>query len=256
MSVDCERDSSHFLDTESAFSHGVGSGNWTVSLWVKPESKPAADVYCWAINGPNPGLYIRSSANDKFGCNFGGLRDFNAAISTGVWTHLAVRRTGTSLEGYINGVKEGTTHTVSGSMADDVALEIGGDGAGGSTFDGLIEDAAFWSTALRSAEIASLAAGRLRAWHFSQSLKGYWPLHAPGDAVYDAAATGDLGLSDFSGRGFRLAASGGAVWSEDRPGLNWPTRARVFPGIAAASGTRRISLGGVWLGGGRVVLAG
>lgn len=91
----------------------IGSGNFTIEGWVNASSwgfiNHIIDFRPASTNGAYPQLYIDSAGKFTFGnpANITGT----TIISTGVWYHIAVCRSGTSTKMFVNGIQEGATYT-------------------------------------------------------------------------------------------------------------------------------------------------
>lgn len=258
MSLSFTKSQSDRINSGSTVSHAIGTGDFTFRAVVNRASTAASHTYFFGTSaGSNCQLFARRSSLDIWGMSIGGgLSFFNATLATSTWYDLFVRRSGTTMDGWVNGVKETTTVTSSASITDSVTFQVGADGAGGSAFDGLIEEFCCWNRALSQGEIESLVNGRLRSMAARTSMVAWWPLDVPGDGTYHDAADGDFGLRELVGGNAMLVSAGVPTWSESSKGLHWAGRVHSTPQAVAAAATRRVSLGGVWVGGGRVVLAG
>lgn len=134
----------------SSVSHGIGTGDFTWTAWVKPAS---LSIYkCFVANGGfSPGLYGQLSTA-TWGGYWSGDLSSGAGLSTGTWYHLAMRRSGGTLTLWRNGAQV-ATFSVGTSMSDAV-LTIGDNGAGGGWINGLIGEVSVWRRALTDQEIA------------------------------------------------------------------------------------------------------
>lgn len=259
MSLSFTKSQSDRVSSGSVVSHGIGTGDFTFRAVLNRASTAASHTYFFGTSaGTNLQLFARRSSSDIWGMGLGGAIYFlNATLATSTWYDLFVRRIGTTVDGWVNGVKETTTITSSASITDSVTFQVGADGAGGSAFDGLIEEFCCWNRALSQGEIESLANARLRSMAARTNLMAWWPLDVPGDGTYHDAANGDYGLRELVGGNAMVVSAGVATWSESSKGLHWAGRVHSVPHTAvAAAAARRVSLGGAWVGGGRVVLAG
>jgi hypothetical protein len=113
----------------------VGSGDFTAECWVRFSdiTKTAAPMGQWDAsasqmswlilwNGSNQ-LSLASSVNGSTNVAF----NWTWAPSNGVWYHVALVRSGTSVLIYVNGVALGAAQTLSGSLFNSTApLTIGG----------------------------------------------------------------------------------------------------------------------------------
>lgn len=86
-----------------------------------------------------------------------------ADLVTGEWNHLAVVKTGSSVQLYRNGVASGAAGVLNEDLSNAVALPLFIGGETGETsqnefFTGYIDDVRVYSNALSSSEVAALAA--------------------------------------------------------------------------------------------------
>lgn len=131
--------------------HGIGTGDFTWTAWVKPTS--LSTYKCFLANGVfSPGLYGQLSTS-TWGGYWSGDKTSGNGLSTGTWYHLAMRRSGGTISLWQNGVQVGSTFSVSTSMADSV-FTIGDNGAGGGWINTLIAEVSVWTRALTDQEIA------------------------------------------------------------------------------------------------------
>jgi hypothetical protein len=109
-------------------------------IWKQTYSNSGFGLDIWN-NSLNPMFYITSSGQyDQTG---------TADIPTGIWTHIAIVKSGTSVTGYINGVSETFPNTTLATMtAGTNNLNIGN-----SSFDGSIDEVKIHNYALTASEI-------------------------------------------------------------------------------------------------------
>lgn len=148
--------SSSDFDSVSAF---------TISAWIKADSFSGYPMILAKTNatvGKAFQLYIdQASSKPTLAVNFSSFASSTDAISTGVWTHIAVSWTsGTgAVAFYINGSASGTA-TGSSSITtntDDCCIGAKPDGVTFSNyFNGLIDEVAFFNSALSSSNITSI----------------------------------------------------------------------------------------------------
>ena len=178
--------------TVSLFSGSSTSYNWSLVAWCRPN-----DMHEGTIIGADQGsgsngrfsLFSRSTGRFAARRKSGYLQTPNADYSDGntAWFHVAGTWQYNLRELYVNGVKEayepgnkfgggepGTTN-ISLDPAKATNFYIGQDWSG-KPWKGGIAEAAAYSVALTSGEIAMLAAGFSPLMVRPESLIGYWPL--------------------------------------------------------------------------------
>lgn len=129
--------------------------NWTITLWVKQVAFSPAIAYPIGTGG-NSGVFTEYNAgSDAWGYYDGsGAVDLAGQdLGTGVWYFLAVTRSGTSYELFVDNVSDGTA-TMDG--ADISAITIGTRGGTTLPYKGLIDDVRVFDSVLSSATRAAL----------------------------------------------------------------------------------------------------
>jgi hypothetical protein len=139
------------------------SGNFTLEAWAKPNALSGAQRIFSNRRTPTGG----GAAGYGFGfLNAANLRvtaygvaDINspaASFVNGTWYHIAVVRNGGTLQFYTNGVAVGGTVSITGINSSPRPLQIGRNpdfDLGTEAFDGLVDEAAVYSTALSAAQL-------------------------------------------------------------------------------------------------------
>lgn len=157
----------YFTITDDA-SLEFGSGNFTMSAWIKPDgagdattqlmgkwnSAGGGEEYSWRYGGNKLIFYYTTNGSD-----YTGPITSTTALVAGNWYHIVARRNGTEFAYFIDGVKDGTTGDLTGKTfyagARDFFIGLY---SGGTGFDGHLQDVAIWKGyALTDAEIKSLA---------------------------------------------------------------------------------------------------
>jgi chitodextrinase len=129
----------------------------TLEAWVNPAAGTAAwrDVLYkgddnYFLEGAYPG------GGPAGGVTAGGGGAFAAgpaALPAGSWSHIAVTYDGATVRLYVNGV-QAASQARTGTLASSTnPLQIGGDGLYGQYFNGTIDEARVYSTALSAAQI-------------------------------------------------------------------------------------------------------
>ena len=143
------------------------SGAHTVAFWVKPAANPAAGKSFYLVN-----KWVDSAEDKRVSMDSGGKLNYflygaglgvtsASAITSGVWTHVAVSYDGSNMKIYINGVLDATA-AASGDVADSSGkLFLGYNPARSSQgneepFNGQLDEVLWYSRALSAAEIPAL----------------------------------------------------------------------------------------------------
>jgi len=136
------------------------SGNFGVSGWFKQVVLSGGDVL---IGAASPFYLIVVDATTIYMYLSGGFSSLShgGAITTGVWNHYCISRSGTTITWYINGTSLGT-RTNSGLMTFS---SLGGYSTGTGTFQGRLDDIRVFDQSLDSSDVSYLyyaGAGRGR----------------------------------------------------------------------------------------------
>lgn len=223
MSLRLIRASSQWLRTTGAVAHGIGAGNFTLAAWIKRGAAAANydTVAAFGSSAYNLLLLARNSTANVFSAYMVGSATaaFDTTLAAGVWTHVAVRRDGTTLRGFVGGAIEATSRS-SGDSVADVAAAIGSAQVTtpGFHFDGWIQSVALWDAALSDGQIAAMAAGTLPS-----ALGGdyhWWPL----DQTSGTVVNGDTGLRGLGGASVNplIIGGGSPAWADDMPDVLRP----------------------------------
>lgn len=135
----------------------VGSGDFTVDFWVKPDADSGEQVMVekWDENS-NSGWTL----SDRGGLYFAGTGSSiqtSAQITPGVWSHVALRRSSGTVAVFLDGVE--IQSTVDNSSFDNTVPLLFGRRRGGQGFfwDGMIDEIHYFvGTALSNAEIQAI----------------------------------------------------------------------------------------------------
>ena len=137
-----------YLSTVSTPNLSFGSGNFTIECWVYANSLGSynALVAQWPDNGgtTNNSYVLEAVSPDMVFYWASGSTLYGPAtlgtITTGVWTHYAICRSGNTLYPFKNGVL-GTTVAISQTLNSPTsAVTVGGQVAGGGGWNGYIDD--------------------------------------------------------------------------------------------------------------------
>lgn len=141
------------------------SAGYTVAAWIQLETLPTGNNYACAISKPllandrdTYSLCIDSMARVLYysGSSTGDDYTYGAAITAGVWHHLAMSWDGTTKTGYLDGV---ATSVMTSTNSDNHDILIGADANSGSTvyrITGAMDDVFLYTRALSAQEIAQL----------------------------------------------------------------------------------------------------
>lgn len=119
------------------------TGDFTIEFWAYHNSFSTANNLILIGNEATGrhALYITSAGKvnvDLYGT--GSAAAFNTTISTGVWNHYALVRSGTSVKLFVNGVVDTATGTISGTFGRSGGVYIGADSGGANSSNGYFDD--------------------------------------------------------------------------------------------------------------------
>lgn len=117
----------------------VGSGNFTIELWVRAATIKSAGIFKRYDSSTSTGLYMTSGGEIAWWADgtTGQILLSTTALSTNTWHFVAVTRSGTSLKLWIDGVEKSST--TNSSSYDFSTFHIGRSFYDGD-FDGYIDD--------------------------------------------------------------------------------------------------------------------
>jgi hypothetical protein len=171
--------------------------NLTLEAWIKADSWQASSWQGsilskdgWAT-GDN-GYCLRVGANGTVSFNIGntGWHEVtsSAVMSTNQWYHIAGTYDGSLLKVYVNGVLANTvpwTGTVATTSYDLTIGDFAYSAVGGNRyFDGQIDEAKVWSTALTETQIREYMCKKVTSSHPQYAnLRGYWNMDQTGSVL-------------------------------------------------------------------------
>lgn len=253
MSWEGDRTATDYLTTPDNAIWDFGTTtDFTISMWLKRITDEGVDEYLMGRGIGANGILLWIRANDTFRLNVAGSGGLTGDAITvdGNWHHLAVTvdRDGT-MDFYLDTVLDSNAGTLNGNVSNSSPLILNDwTTAGGLHASVRYEDVGIYSgVLLTAAQIASIYNARLRLLFFPNGLVSYWPMHVPGDGVYHAAVNGDLGLTDQSLNSSDFTVGTGGIWSQDSPGLHWPSNVITVPAVAAAPAVTRVPRPGMMI---------
>ena len=210
----------HYLDCGNDSS--LAPANMTVSAWFKASGTVGTYNYIMSKAGALYGsMHLRYTSANKFNFHLGFngyYKDgtFNTAVTLTDWHHVALTYDGSYIKGYVDG-SEDFSLAETGSL-NYTAMQIPnaegdhlwiGKGPYSDKAEGLIDDAAIFSTALSAADITKIYNSGVptdltKATSYdtdrTANLKGYWRM---GDDSNDSATSGGsiATITDSSGNG-------------------------------------------------------
>jgi Concanavalin A-like lectin/glucanases superfamily len=152
------------------------TADFTVALWVRSTQPAVLDTWPVIVGkGPNTGwqIALHNSTTDAtwYGCIYaaGGCaspRPGPNDISDGAWHHLAMKRAGSTMTLYQDGVAGAPSTKIANSLANADALHLSNLSDLGACcyFSGTVDDVRLYSRALSDADLTELfrAGGRRR----------------------------------------------------------------------------------------------
>lgn len=132
-----------YITTASHADFGMGTGDYTLELWVNPSVVTGDHCVLDLRSGSATGIAIYTSLS-SFSNRWGAADNSNAIggganLASSAWTHIALVRQGTTIRFYTNGVQSGTSAD-SRTYASSVTARIGTDYTGGGGYNGYADD--------------------------------------------------------------------------------------------------------------------
>lgn len=217
------------------FTHDTGlnvvGGDFTIAGWVNPTSFTGYETLYSQRTGSNGlAFFPRGGTNSRMYWVVGGTENefyHTGSIATGSWQHVGMRRVGSQLTFFIDGVQltySAGVDTTSGTTTDTQNPRIGNDrAAGGANWNGHQAELAIWSNDLDNNEMVSLA-------------KGFSPLLVrPSELVFYVPMTGgrDPEPDLIGGR----AGTVTNATASSHPRVYYPRRKQALVPTAAAAAT-------------------
>ncbi len=135
------------LAADGAADLAFGTGDWTIELFIRLNTtgtqKILLDFRPAAGNGLYPTLFVSSGNVLIYFNNSANRITGTTALTTGVWYHVAVARSGTSTKLFLNGTQEGSTYVDSSNYlvgANRPAIGIDGNNGTGTPHNGWMDN--------------------------------------------------------------------------------------------------------------------
>ena len=219
------------------------NGPFTVEFWAKPNSAPpdlfspvcaldatqnngsSREGYLFYIDGPGSRWQFRMGGPNGYGNNSA----IGGTFTAGAWHHIVGVYDGSSMFLYVNGAQAATVPVAAGSFVPNGTqpFRIGATTIPNRTFDGSIDEVAFYGSALSAATVkahfdaATTNGAGYANLILASSPVGYWRLGEPGDPP--AANLGTLG-----------SAGNGSYTYSAKPGVA-SVRPPTYPGFDAGN---------------------
>jgi hypothetical protein len=143
--------------------HGnIAAGDFTIHVLFQPKSWPYTYTALYDTSNREESLFIDTSGNASFlgvGTSSGAWTATFGLTTGKVWS-LVIRRSGSTVSGWVNGTQNGTTASNSATTADSGVMSLGGNpstGGSGNYMDGTYLAFEVWTRALSGDEIRRLA---------------------------------------------------------------------------------------------------
>jgi len=136
------------------------SGDFTLMAWIKTDAigsyQMIIDTSTSATTGNGYSMYLQASGKIRFWSYHAGYSvDSLTTLSASTWYHVACVHNATVNKIYINGVLDNTNSYSNHTTSNTTNLRIGNSSVLAGSFDGMIEEVAFFGTD-ESANISSI----------------------------------------------------------------------------------------------------
>lgn len=171
VDVVCEFDNTDVTYLRSVADDSVldfGSGDFTISFWLKPISTGNYQIIMEKFKpvggGGGDGWTIYLEPGGSPAVTFGARPGYSilysrGSITFGSWNHVLIRRNGSTFDTYINGSQAGADYTNSSAITDTTAAIRVGERVGDVSayrYRGQQDEIAVWSRALSDDEITEV----------------------------------------------------------------------------------------------------
>lgn len=129
---------SDYVSSADSADWELGSGDFTIEMFVRLNSvaaglayivgkldSTATDVASFAIARSTASLVFYASSNNS-SFDIANAASFATGLTTGVWYHVAINRTGTAWRGYIDGVGTSLATSAASIFNNSYQLRVGG----------------------------------------------------------------------------------------------------------------------------------
>lgn len=226
----------------------TGVNPFTVECWVKPNTNTStllSPVNSMSFTTGRAGFLIYQNGT-KWQLRMGNKASTTAtvlddnvtggSVTAGQWQHLAATYTGGTagtMTLYVNGLSVGSIAVTNYESNDNAPFVIGGTSSPNRTFDGAVDEVAFYGALLPTTRISTRVSGRTadpagyQAQVLADSPVGYWRL---GEAPFVprtpplATNAGSLG-----------AAANGGYYGGSKNSTTGPSPSSGFPGFGAGN---------------------
>jgi hypothetical protein len=146
-----------------------GAGDFSLEIWFKASSLPDVNgrLFYKRSGGNGYGLHITTATGLlTFECETGGVNNqLNTSVTNyldGQWHHVVATRSGANGSIYVDGaLVAGPTALTSANLANTIVLRIGSNDTVTRRFQGVLDEAAVYGSALSAARVAAHSAARL-----------------------------------------------------------------------------------------------
>jgi hypothetical protein len=132
-----------YIQTATSSELVLGTGDFTIEMWLKPDTVSGNDgVFTFGIAGPSLSLYLGDWWLSQAGVGGSGNIDNMGAASAGIWQHIAIARSGTTVRFFVDGAQLGSDRTWNNNFTHN-QIDIGRYGLSFGTiyvYDGLIDE--------------------------------------------------------------------------------------------------------------------
>ena len=152
-----------FVSIPSVSNLNFGTGDLTYSIWVKASFSSSNRYFIGTFTDStsnNGGIAIGTHTAEypSWKVWFSGTAFVTgtAAIVDGEWHHFVLTRDSGTVQVYIDGVADGASATITKSITNTAALQVGRLMNGQEYWNGDLDEFAIWNTALTSTQIESI----------------------------------------------------------------------------------------------------